>query len=274
MRHTRVPTTPPAGFAATWVDRYVAGWIDGTACRVRDPLGRRRRLPRHGCARRPRPARPAGRDRLPRRARGPGPRRCEPRARADHGLVVGGRSASSAWSSGSTSPTRRPSASPNASATCGRACSARCISRRTCGATWRSTRGSPATGRSSGVASCAPPRHTPSRVGENPVPLAGEPIRATCHAGVCAGASIRRQTLCDPQGRPGGSATLGAWPTQTSRSISSSRRSGPSLPGSVITFDPDRLEARAAELEAEMGAPGFWDDQAARGRRSPRSTRG
>ena len=30
VRHTRVPTTPPAGFAATWVDRYVAGWIDGT----------------------------------------------------------------------------------------------------------------------------------------------------------------------------------------------------------------------------------------------------
>jgi len=29
----------------------------------------------------------------------------------------------------------------------------------------------------------------------------------------------------------------------------------------VITFDPDRLEARTAELEAEMGAPGFWDDQ-------------
>jgi peptide chain release factor 2 len=29
----------------------------------------------------------------------------------------------------------------------------------------------------------------------------------------------------------------------------------------VITFDPDRLTARAAELELEMGAPGFWDDQ-------------
>jgi peptide chain release factor 2 len=29
----------------------------------------------------------------------------------------------------------------------------------------------------------------------------------------------------------------------------------------VITFDPDRLEQRAAELEGEMGAPGFWDDQ-------------
>jgi peptide chain release factor 2 len=29
----------------------------------------------------------------------------------------------------------------------------------------------------------------------------------------------------------------------------------------VITFDPDRLTARAAELEKEMSAPGFWDDQ-------------
>jgi peptide chain release factor 2 len=29
----------------------------------------------------------------------------------------------------------------------------------------------------------------------------------------------------------------------------------------VITFDPDRLAQRAAELEAAMGEPGFWDDQ-------------
>jgi peptide chain release factor 2 len=29
----------------------------------------------------------------------------------------------------------------------------------------------------------------------------------------------------------------------------------------VITFDPDRLTERATELEAEMGEPGFWDDQ-------------
>jgi peptide chain release factor 2 len=29
----------------------------------------------------------------------------------------------------------------------------------------------------------------------------------------------------------------------------------------VITFDPDRLTTRAAELEGEMGEPGFWDDQ-------------
>jgi peptide chain release factor 2 len=33
------------------------------------------------------------------------------------------------------------------------------------------------------------------------------------------------------------------------------------LPGSVITFDPDALRARVAELEQAMGAPGFWDDQ-------------
>jgi peptide chain release factor 2 len=29
----------------------------------------------------------------------------------------------------------------------------------------------------------------------------------------------------------------------------------------VITFDPDGLAVRAAALEQEMGAPGFWDDQ-------------
>jgi peptide chain release factor 2 len=29
----------------------------------------------------------------------------------------------------------------------------------------------------------------------------------------------------------------------------------------VITFDPDRLKGRIAELEEELGAPGFWDDQ-------------
>jgi peptide chain release factor 2 len=30
----------------------------------------------------------------------------------------------------------------------------------------------------------------------------------------------------------------------------------------VITFDPDALRTQAAELEARMGEPGFWDDQA------------
>jgi peptide chain release factor 2 len=29
----------------------------------------------------------------------------------------------------------------------------------------------------------------------------------------------------------------------------------------VITFDPDALEKRVAELEEELGRPGFWDDQ-------------
>ncbi len=29
----------------------------------------------------------------------------------------------------------------------------------------------------------------------------------------------------------------------------------------MITFDPERAEKRLAELEAELGAPGFWDDQ-------------
>ena len=38
-------------------------------------------------------------------------------------------------------------------------------------------------------------------------------------------------------------------------------RSGPSSTGSVITFDPDSLNDRIAELEESMGEPGFWDDQ-------------
>jgi peptide chain release factor 2 len=29
----------------------------------------------------------------------------------------------------------------------------------------------------------------------------------------------------------------------------------------VVTFDPDRLRTRVAELEQELGQPGFWDDQ-------------
>jgi peptide chain release factor 2 len=35
------------------------------------------------------------------------------------------------------------------------------------------------------------------------------------------------------------------------------------LAGSVITFDPDRLTKRRAELELAMNEPGFWDDQGA-----------
>jgi peptide chain release factor 2 len=29
----------------------------------------------------------------------------------------------------------------------------------------------------------------------------------------------------------------------------------------VVTFDPDAIRARLAELESDMGSPGFWDDQ-------------
>jgi peptide chain release factor 2 len=41
----------------------------------------------------------------------------------------------------------------------------------------------------------------------------------------------------------------------------------------VITFDPDALAARAAELEARMGEPGFWDDQQAAARISAEHAR-
>jgi ribosomal-protein-alanine N-acetyltransferase len=30
VRNTRVPSSPPAGFAATWVGRYIRGWQDGS----------------------------------------------------------------------------------------------------------------------------------------------------------------------------------------------------------------------------------------------------
>jgi peptide chain release factor 2 len=41
----------------------------------------------------------------------------------------------------------------------------------------------------------------------------------------------------------------------------------------VITFDPDGLAARGAELEEAMGAPGFWDDQASATRISTEHSR-
>jgi peptide chain release factor 2 len=41
----------------------------------------------------------------------------------------------------------------------------------------------------------------------------------------------------------------------------------------VITFDPDALTARRAELEAAMSAPGFWDDQATASRTSTEHSR-
>jgi peptide chain release factor 2 len=41
----------------------------------------------------------------------------------------------------------------------------------------------------------------------------------------------------------------------------------------VITFDPARLTQRRDELEAQMGAPGFWDDQAGAARVSTEHSR-
>jgi peptide chain release factor 2 len=41
----------------------------------------------------------------------------------------------------------------------------------------------------------------------------------------------------------------------------------------VITFDPDGLAKRRAELEEAMGAPGFWDDQATAARISTEHSR-
>jgi peptide chain release factor 2 len=41
----------------------------------------------------------------------------------------------------------------------------------------------------------------------------------------------------------------------------------------VITFDPDGLARRGAELENAMGAPGFWDDQARAARTSTEHAR-
>jgi len=41
----------------------------------------------------------------------------------------------------------------------------------------------------------------------------------------------------------------------------------------VITFDPDGLAARRAELEEAMGTPGFWDDQASAARISTEHSR-
>jgi peptide chain release factor 2 len=41
----------------------------------------------------------------------------------------------------------------------------------------------------------------------------------------------------------------------------------------VITFDPDSLRTRLEELEEEMGAPGFWDDQERAARLSTEQSR-
>ena len=69
-------------------------------------------------------------------------------------------------------------------------------------------------------------------------------------------------------------ASIQVWPRRsTSRSISSSRSSGPSLSGSVSIFDPDALAVRQQELEEAMREPGFWDDQAGAARISTEHAR-
>src|SRR5262249_50641297 len=68
----------------------------------------------------------------------------------------------------------------------------------------------------------------------------------------------RPELIAQPAAGP---ATIARWPSKPQRCRSNSERSGPSSTGSVITFDPDRLAARLAELEREMSEPGFWDDQ-------------
>ena len=80
--------------------------------------------------------------------------------------------------------------------------------------------------------------------------------RASVSPRSCASMLVRSASVA-------ASTTIYPWPrTLTSRSISSSRSSGPSLSGSVSTFDPDALAVRQQELEQAMRAPGFWDDQA------------
>ena len=70
----------------------------------------------------------------------------------------------------------------------------------------------------------------------------------------------RGEASASPQGSP--AARIRPWPTRrTNLSRSCSRSSEPSLTGFVSTFDPVQLTARQEELEALMGAPGFWDDQ-------------
>src|SRR5207247_4693807 len=52
-------------------------------------------------------------------------------------------------------------------------------------------------------------------------------------------------------------------PRHQSRRRSALRRSATSSSCSRTTFDPAGLSRRVAELEGQMGEPGFWDDQAA-----------
>ena len=59
-------------------------------------------------------------------------------------------------------------------------------------------------------------------------------------------------------------ATIRRCPRPRSRSTSSSRRSEPSSPGFVITFDPDAVASRVAELDRSWGSPASGTTRPAR----------
>src|SRR4051795_10926484 len=65
------------------------------------------------------------------------------------------------------------------------------------------------------------------------------------------------------EGRPDTLMTRWPPPRHQSRRRSALRRSVTSSSCSRTTFDPAALSRRVAELEGQMGEPGFWDDQAA-----------
>ncbi len=89
----------------------------------------------------------------------------------------------------------------------------------------------------------------------------------------------RRRAATTPAGAARARSTSGAMAHNVvssgrARSTSSarrSRRSEPSCTGFVITFDPDALSARKAELEAATVRPDFWDDQRRAARVSARA---
>src|SRR5688572_3506588 len=100
---------------------------------------------------------------------------------------------------------------------------------------------------------------TQTRRREPPSALPRQPALAAAECGSRLGLDRPREHA---RYRPTGLATISTCPRPQSRSTSSSRRSEPSSPGFVITFDPDAVASRVAELERELGEPGFWDDQA------------
>ena len=258
IRNTRVPSRPSTASRRRWLGRYVEGWQDGRVPASRSWLATARsRVRGH---RRSRPGRAAGRDRVRRRAGGARPgvagqalrlvtdwalgeldlERVELRIDVDNepSIKVAERAGyrregvlRSLHFKEGIRHGRRPllTAGPRAGVSV------------TPRPGWRDVTPPPWVGRP--LSPCR--RGYPARA------HAGVP--ETCRFG--AGADNRPGSPSPRLGLPDGRDTL------TSRSTSSSRRSGPSSPGSVITFDPDRLAARAAELEGEMGAPGFWDDQ-------------